>query len=106
MNYVTLKQAHKLLDDALRDGVGEPGYVLVPVDAVRRLVQFLDRRREHPVTLVRDNDDLHALLLELWGYMDDHEDVSDGDDGRPVANAAMRFKDDIDAAIQFVLTRR
>lgn len=77
--------------------------VPVPMTWVGRLLRLLDRRPEEPIRRVRNLDDLHGLLLELWDYMDGCADVKDGPDGQPQANTEMRFMAEIDSAILFVL---
>ena len=42
-----------------------------------------------PTTDRRRDDDWQELLDDIEAYLDDHQDVNDGDDGRPVANRAM-----------------
>lgn len=100
---VTLAEITEVLRQRVH-GASPTDGIFVPVSWVRRLLRLLDRRPDHPITLVRDRDDLHDLLLRVWEYMDNHADVSDGAYGEQVPNRAMGFLAELDAAIAFILT--
>jgi len=45
-------------------------------------------------------NDLYQLLVDVWEFLDDQQDVTDGPDGEPAPNGAMRLAQRVDEALK------
>lgn len=71
-------------------------------DLVKRNAPFgsvLMNAAKELAALAAERDRLRAMLEEVEVYLEDHEDVVDGDYGEPAANKAMRLLLEVRAAL-------